>query len=588
MLLTPPESAEIHCLDLRSGKLLWKRRQGDALFVGCVDHGNVLLVGPQAVQALCLSDGAPAWKQEGVSLPTGALPAGQGYLSEGRYFLPLTSGQIAEIEMAAGEITHEEPANPNVVLGNLICYRGSVLSQSPLVLDKFEQLDLFQKRTESALAQNPRDASAIRELAEIKSAAGEKVEAVRLLKNALELAPEDAVTQEILVELLLDQLSSDYAANRADVPLVARLIHSREQQIELLRIDAAGIDKPDNRLNAWDAYLRLADFTAEEPAYLQMDDQYTVRSDRWISSRLSAIWSVASAEQRKTLVNKIAVRRPSLSNSLTAAELHHYLAHLGELPGSDDVRLTLANFLVERDRAQEAEIELLQLIASSDRATQAAATELMAKSYAKSDQRKDGSSFKWPRGHVDAESLATAAAAPQNRERPTRPLPERQTTYRQLRVEQDFWPGGPKTHWFVAMDCSEIIGRNTLGDDVFRWAVDQSSLSRQSRDSGLVHGARLGHLLFFTLGGQVMAIDSRQDSLNSDGDLLWPGHASNEFSADAVRPRRGISSAQIRTAGLPFITAGPVAGASQGRLATQAVRLAQSLLSASSIKIRMN
>ena len=161
------------------------------------------------------------------------------------------------------------------------------------------------------------------------------------------------------------------------------------------------------------------------------------------------------------------------------------------------------------------------------------------------------SSFKWPRGHVDAESLATAAAAPQNRERPTRPLPERQTTYRQLRVEQDFWPGGPETHWFVAMDCSEIVGRNTLGDDVFRWAVDQSSLSRQSRDSGLVHGARLGHLLFFTLGGQVMAIDSRQDSLNSDGDLLWPGHASNEFSADAVRPRRGISSAQIRTARPP-------------------------------------
>ena len=52
VLLTPPESAEIHCLDLHTGKLLWKRRQGDALFIGGVDHGNVLLVGSQAVQAL--------------------------------------------------------------------------------------------------------------------------------------------------------------------------------------------------------------------------------------------------------------------------------------------------------------------------------------------------------------------------------------------------------------------------------------------------------------------------------------------------------------------------------------------------------
>jgi outer membrane protein assembly factor BamB len=552
VLLTPPESAEIHCLELHTGKLLWKRRQGDALFVGGVDHGNVLLVGSQAVQALRLSDGATAWKVENVSLPTGALPAGQGYLSEGRYYLPLTSGQIAEIEMASGDITQAEPANPNVVLGNLICYRGSVLSQSPLVLSKFEQLDLFQKRTESALAENPRDANAIRELAEIKNAAGEKPEAVRLLKSALELAPHDVVTQELLAELLLDQLASDYSANRADVPLVARLIRSREQQIELLRIDAAGIDKSEKRLNAWDAYLKLADFTAEEPAYLRIDDQYTVRSDRWISSRLSAIWSTASTDQRQQIADKISARRPSRSNSLTSAELRHYLAHLGQLPGADDVRLTLANNLVERDRRQEAEIELLQLVTSPDRAMQVAASELMAKSYAKPDQHNDGSSFKWPRGHVEAESLATTATvSPQNRERPARQLPERQTTYRQLRLEQDFWPGGPKTHWFVAMDSSEIVGRNTLGDDVFRWTVDQSSLLRQSRDSGLVHGARLGHLLFFTLGGQVMAIDSRQDRADADGNLLWPSRASDDFSGEAVRPRRGVSSTQNRTARPP-------------------------------------
>ena len=128
--------------------------------------------------------------------------------------------------------------------------------------------------------------------------------------------------------------------------------------------------------------------------------------------------------------------------------------------------------------------------------------------------------LEWPRGHVDAELLSmTAAAAPQNRERPARQLPDRQTSViASCGIEQDFWPGGPETHWFVAMDCSEIVGRNTLGDDVFHWTVDQSSLSRQFRDSGLVHGARLGHLLFFTLGGQVMAIDSRQDTPDADGD----------------------------------------------------------------------
>ena len=34
----------------------------------------------------------------------------------------------------------------------------------------------------------------------------------------------------------------------------------------------------------------------------------------------------------------------------------------------------------------------------------------------------------------------------------------------------------------------------------------------------------------------MLAIDSRQDSPNADGDLLWPSHAPDEFSADSARP----------------------------------------------------
>ena len=187
VLITPPESAEIHCIDLHTGSIAWKRRQGDALFIGGVDRGNVLLVGSQSVQGMRLSDGTSAWKQESVSLPSGVLPAGQGYLSEGHYFLPLTSGQIAEIEMATGKIAYAEPASPDVVLGNLICYRGSIVSQSPLLLDKFEQLELLQKRTEAALAKNPDDTNALRELAEINAADGKQAEAVRMLKRAYDL-----------------------------------------------------------------------------------------------------------------------------------------------------------------------------------------------------------------------------------------------------------------------------------------------------------------------------------------------------------------------------------------------------------------
>ena len=70
-----------------------------------------------------------------------------------------------------------------------------------------------------------------------------------------------------------------------------------------------------------------------------------------------------------------------------------------------------------------------------------------------------------------------------------------------------------------------------MGDDVFHWTVDQSTLSRQYRgDRALVHGARLGHLLFITIGGKVVAIDSRQDTPAADGDVLWPNRSTDEFT----------------------------------------------------------
>jgi outer membrane protein assembly factor BamB len=546
VFVTPPESSEIYCLELHSGKVVWHRRQGDSLFIGGVDQGNVLLVSGQSVIARRVSDGEPAWEKETVPLPSGALPAGQGYLSDGRYYLPLTSGQVAEIEMAAGKLATFSPAGSNVALGNLICYRGSVISQSPLVVDRFEQLNVLRKRTDVALAGNPNDPTAIRESAELKRTDNQKPEAVRLLKRAYELAPDDLVTQEMLAELLLEGLAEDYATFHADVPLVSKLIHNREQQIELLRLDAAGLEKTGQYLAAWDAYLRLADFTAEEPAYLRIEGQYIVRSDRWISGRLAAVWPGTSAEVRKSLEERLSLRRPDSKNPRTAAELRHYLAHLGQLPGVNDVRLALANYLIEHDRPQEAEMELLKLLTSKEQASQSAAGELLAKLSAKSRKQSERGTTSWPNGHVDAQlTSATPPQLPRDRVA-NMPNQGQPTSYRQLRIEQDISPQASPTNWFISNECSEIVGRNALGGDVFRLTLDPNSVARQYRDSNLVRGARLGHLLYVIIGGQVMAIDSWQDHPTSDADVLWPNQSQETLSRDIARPRRNPTNSLNR------------------------------------------
>ena len=181
-------------------------------------------------------------------------------------------------------------------LGNLICYRGSVLSQSPLVLDKFEQLDVLQKRTEEALADNPNDADRASRAGRAEADGRRNAEAVQLLKRAFELAPDDALTQEMLVELLLEALAADYATFRDDVPLVARLIHDREQQIELLRIEARGLDKLGPTAGGVGRVPAAGRFHGRRTrAACESKPNYSVRSDRWICGRLGALWSDAIA-----------------------------------------------------------------------------------------------------------------------------------------------------------------------------------------------------------------------------------------------------------------------------------------------------
>jgi outer membrane protein assembly factor BamB len=535
VILTPPESDELHCLDAQSGKLQWKQRRGDALIAACVDDGNILLVAIDDVQALRLADGTAAWDKQ--PLPAEAMPAGLGYLSDGRYYLPLTTSEIISIGVADGKVSRFASGKQDTAFGNLICHQGSIVSQSALVLDKYEQLDGLQRRAQASLAENPNDATALRELAELKRAEGQTPEAVTLLKQAYELEPSEPLTREVLAELLLEALEADYAAFHENLPLLSKLIQDRRQQIELMRIEALGLDQLNRRLDAFNAYLRLADYTAEQPEDLRIDADYSVRSDRWIRGRLGALWSIATSQEQDAIAIQLATRRSKLTNSDTTAELRHYLSHFDALPGSSEVRRDLVALLTKRGRLAEAEIEFLQLPTDEQDKVRANASSEML-----SFTNQETSPAAWPSGKVTAELKTVSSGA---RERADRAQAE-QAGYRQVRIEQDI-PAGSATQWFISGDVSELVARNSLGEDVFRMRVGPNNWAPQYRDGNLVYAARLGHLLFMSLGGQVLAIDSRQSQAGPDVAPLWQVAPFGRTSGEAFRGRRGGRMRQYRT-----------------------------------------
>ncbi|MEX0642637.1 MAG: PQQ-binding-like beta-propeller repeat protein, partial [Pirellulales bacterium] len=530
VFLTPPESGELYCLELQTGKFLWKHPKRDALFLACVDQGRALLVAKDSVRALRVEDGTPMWTDP-LPLPEGALPSGQGYLSDGRYFLPVTTGGIVAVDLARGKTLAETSAQQSPALGNLICYRGSVMSQSPLVLDKFEQSEVLRKRAESALARNPDDATALRELSEMRRAEGKTSEAVDLLKRAVALAPDDPLAREMLAEVLLVSLASDFARYRSDIPLVNRLIRGREQEVEMLRIEAQGLDALGERLPALKAYLRLVDFSAEAPVELRIDPAYMVRSDRWVCGRLGKLWAAATPDEQATFAEMVGARRPSTDGQRTAAEMRHYLSHFGELPGAEAVRLQLALWLMERRHTREAEIELLALVASPEAETKAAAVAILAELLAKTASPVE--TTPWPRGAVDAQVRMLTESNEDRTNQPSRQ--ERQPGLRRLNIEQDAWPGFGTTQWFVSTDGTELVARNGAGNDIFRLPVENNNWAQQNRNNSFVHAARLGHLVIVSLGGQIVAVDSSQAEHGASGEVLWQAYPLGRFPIVAPR-----------------------------------------------------
>ncbi len=183
VLLTPLESDEIHCLDLMSGDKLWTQKRGDHLYLACVQNKKVVLVGPKSLTALSLADGSPAWPQP-LALPKGAEPTGRGVYSGQRYYLPLSSAKVAEIDLAAGKIVRQAASPRGIVPGNLVWHQGAFISQSASYLEVFDELAALERNTREALAKNPEDAAALVRLAQIELA-GETRENVKPLASAI-------------------------------------------------------------------------------------------------------------------------------------------------------------------------------------------------------------------------------------------------------------------------------------------------------------------------------------------------------------------------------------------------------------------
>ena len=367
VVLTPPESEYLHCVELQTGKLLWKIKRDNMTRLACIEDGRVLLVGQQKVKSVNLADGKPAWKKETLSLGSGVQPAGTGFVSDGKYFLPLTSAEVIAIDLNEGRVAARTSPRDGAPLGNLICHRGSVISQNGEYLDCYDQIDVLRKRSEMQLEREPENVAALRTLGEIAYNEERLSDAISWLERAYRAAPDDVETRDVLAECLMTALDGNFAAHGAKLPLLKELQDGGvARQMAILRIESQGMMQSGDRHAAADACFKLYGLAGDPEEMLTIGRDHRTSISRWVEAQLAAVWRESTENERESLEGQIEKEIAKLGPEPCGESLDRFLAFFGTLPPTEALRLRHARELSLAGQSLEAQQSVLDLVQSAD------------------------------------------------------------------------------------------------------------------------------------------------------------------------------------------------------------------------------
>ena len=318
VLLTPGESQELLCLDLRRGTTAWRLPRKDRLCVAGVVDGRAVVVGRRGVEALDAATGRILWQQS-LAADHGS-PSGRGILTPHRLFLPLDTPEVLEIDLADGSIVNRSSARGTFVPGNLLAYRGEVISQGADSLDVFHQSAALESRIETAFRGNARDAWALLWRGQLALDHGDIAAGVAAVREAHALQP-NRVPANVVAAALLFALEHDFAQAAPLWREAVTLSGSPATAVVTLRTTVDGFLRSGDLPQAWEAFQQLLKQTSSASAAVALehgpgfavqapvdgliadgsDPQLTVAPARWLQGRLAELYAKAPPTLRAEL-----------------------------------------------------------------------------------------------------------------------------------------------------------------------------------------------------------------------------------------------------------------------------------------------
>jgi outer membrane protein assembly factor BamB len=553
VLVTPLESNELHCLNLLDGKLLWKLPRGENLYVGGVHRDDMLLVGKHQVTLVKLAEDKPTGRTRIVELPAGVMPSGRGYLSGDDYFLPLTSAEVAQIDLNTAKIVAQAKSRTGSIPGNLVCYQDEVISQGIDYVETFFQREPLEQRIANVLKDKPDDGWALAHRGEIELEAGELDAAIADLRRAYQPSG-DPWNRELLFEALLAGLTQDFNKHRDALPDLEQLVRDDRERGTYLRVRAAGLQHAGDVAGALDADLKLAALEPPAEELEDLDAKLSVFRPRWVQAQFHELLAGAKGEARLQIDAAMQRELDQAIAGHSAKSLRQFVDCFGDHPLADRARELLIDELSGPETLLEREQLLLALEKSSDSARRTTAMVKLASllrdagqwDAARAQYRRleteAGNRPVWENKNVQQILASLPESSPLRRaETQDRTWPRGQVkiekadansraahTLNQARVFNTEVQGnrGPFfSDILIGHDSArqEIVGVDGLGREKFQipLAVDANRALGYRPNSMTDFAFVQGHILVVCTGYQVLGLDTLKPGGAAGNRVLW-------------------------------------------------------------------
>ena len=343
-----PDSSDLRCLDLRSGRLLWSNKRSDSdVYLAGVFAERVVIVGKKDVRAVSLDDGKEVWR-----IPTG-MPSGRGAAGDNIYYLPLKEAHFSDkekgpgvfaIDVAKGKLVAQTRSKQRIegnskvvsVPGNLTFCNGQIISQSATEIACYPQLKAKLKEMDDFLKKDANDPHGLYERGELRMDRGDLLGAIEDFRAALankppaDLRPNlDALLFDVLTELLY----RDFAAGEKYLKEYEDLIHRStadgqlrpaevvQRRMNFLNIKGRGYESQGKVVEALNAYLDLAALKSDNLLSPYNDPALKLSPELWARARLAALYDGADDAGRKRLDEEIARKAAALRKDKDDAAL---------------------------------------------------------------------------------------------------------------------------------------------------------------------------------------------------------------------------------------------------------------------------